>query len=1162
MNSLNIMSSKKTKQSNKTLAYNHAKELAYIIGGMERVKELRKKWKGSNTQYWINKGLELETELNTPEKPTKKIKKKIKKKHIKEIVDEIKNVDIGDIVEDIILDEEGVLNIGEEDEGLDEETIINLNIESDDEEPDEPQEPVGDDIGGDIKELDNPFEVHGGNRLSVKRHGGAVENIWKVSSDIIKNIRDLGMMGDSLKISVNVVRADIEEYPNEKIHKIRNTKFFRVIKIPANLFVYNRGKNANTDVRMRTYKFVNKQLAFIAYDFLEKQIKKYLKITSFEYKPLKGYADGIDIELDFGLARAIRIPSKSQPEQKFKLGLYNCVIQAIKKQSSIKNHIFTSLNKKFLKSGVSYKDFDYISTKTLKNFRVRDIMGNIKFELIKYEKRKIIELTNNASNHVSTYKRTLFDCMNKKDKIETTQEDINDMYCDTKNDMYSIAKILINTNEGNIGSVITNDTIYYTKENEEEQSLMTDFYNNFTNNEYIDNTDMDLYNFSANAVHYPSCHMNKYREKVSADYITIDKNKAYGSFNHNKLYNKFKFPSGLCGIYKNNKQSTTDIIEINGISRIANVNFSLCDDNMKKYFNNINLIENDKNYTHPFLYDMYHTYQVRFDITFSAISVIKKDFKYTKEQMEKKFYKICYGTSMADKDFTTFKMHGTQDTLNLIVNDLNKTDVYQAHYMKEEYIPLEPNKLSKKEIDEGYIICDDIDSDDEDDDFDYEEASRDQRRGDDCERNEINIVKKKDYKRNLSYFSAYVASYSLIEIIDKISKIPYDEVIKIKCDGITTLRKHKDLFEISTADSGWKLEENRVMIKDPDTEFIMSKYCDVDYDNIDYYLSNEKLQQTQFNLTSGEAGTGKSTSQYVPFDTDQRHKNALYLYPTKDLAQDFAEKYKIDHITYQKFIVNGFEMNKDFFFISKFKNLIIDECTFPNQEDMEKIKQRAIKYNFVIHFIGDLDEKRIYQLQAVDGVSINMDFMKKTFTGLYHRHLTKVHRNGGVLLSRLNKIRKENLSNDKIIELFKDRIISPKNIKYKVGLENIFLAPLNRDVAKYNSILYNSCKNDDYIIQKDPKTNHKRNEINNKRRLKRKKDFEYTDQIIKYHKNLDNDDYKQINNHLGFAITSHLSQGKTYKGQLYIRIKNLYTENLLYVMLSRATDINNIHIIL
>ena len=165
-------------------------------------------------------------------------------------------------------------------------------------------------------------------------------------------------------------------------------------------------------------------------------------------------------------------------------------------------------------------------------------------------------------------------------------------------------------------------------------------------------------------------------------------------------------------------------------------------------------------------------------------------------------------------------------------------------------------------------------------------------------------------------------------------------------------------------------------------------------------------------------------------------------------------------------------------------------------------------------------------------------------------------------MKRLNIIRKENLSNEKIIELFKDRIIKTKNIKYKVNLENIFLAPTNKDVARYNSMLYNSCKEEDFIIQKDPATNDKKNEINNKRRKKLKKDYKYKHKLINYNSNLHNDDFKQINNHLGFAITSHLSQGKTYKGKLFIRVNNLYTDNLLYVMLSRATDINNIHIIL
>jgi hypothetical protein len=504
---------------------------------------------------------------------------------------------------------------------------------------------------------------------------------------------------------------------------------------------------------------------------------------------------------------------------------------------------------------------------------------------------------------------------------------------------------------------------------------------------------------------------------------------------------------------------------------------------------------------------------------------------------------------MADKSYSSYNIHASPETLNLIADDLNKTDEYHAQYATYEHIPLKKHNDNEEEYEEGAIIYNGSDSDsDSDDEWEDQETEFDREERLNAVKivdNEIRVIKRKDYRRNLSYISSYVSSYAIIEVLDKY------------------------LFKIDKYDtSAWKLEENKSLTGYEPTTFLISKNKDVDYDGVDYKLSDEKLKQKQFNLTIGKAGAGKSSSQYKAFDTDQRLQNALYLYPTKDLAQDFAEKYNIEHITYQKFIVNGFEENKQFHYISSFKNLVIDECTFINDYDMEKIKKRAKKFNFVVHFIGDMDEERIYQLKAISETiknskgdiirkteSITMDFMKQTFPNLYLRKLTKVYRNGGELLQRLNKIRDENLNDEQIIELFKDRVIDKSEIDYETDLQNIILSPKNDDVANYNRILYRIADDDEFIIQKDPKTNQAKNEINNKRRLIKKKDYQY-------HNKLKDADDKRINKHLGYAITAHLSQGKTYTGKMYVCVKGLYTENLLYVMLSRATDINNIHIIL
>ena len=47
----------------------------------------------------------------------------------------------------------------------------------------------------------------------------------------------------------------------------------------------------------------------------------------------------------------------------------------------------------------------------------------------------------------------------------------------------------------------------------------------------------------------------------------------------------------------------------------------------------------------------------------------------------------------------------------------------------------------------------------------------------------------------------------------------------------------------------------------------------------------------------------------------------------------------------------------------------------------------------------------------------------------------------------------------------------------------------------------------------------------------------------------------------GYSISAHNCQGLTITTNIFISLNNLFTENLLYVMLSRANNIKQIYII-
>ena len=798
--------------------------------------------------------------------------------------------------------------------------------------------------------------------------------------------------------------------------------------------------------------------------------------------------------------------------QLFMIGEKNCVIKCIREQLNDNyekeySKVLDYLDDKY-KNGVRYDDLEYIAKKLKLNIVVEDINKTIKYQTKERKKRKVIHLVNSEYNHVETFKHSLFSALYKKEQEIKDYDYIEGMYEDKNHEYYKTSKYIKKEGE----CVVLNDKIIMTEEYKRNNDQIRDFFNkSFTPNEYISSQNIDKFNFIKSSIHHAGIYLNNGNILNLDEIVALDKNKAYASTHLNFYYDKFKYPSGMEGIYKNNdKISSKYIIEKNGISSVYNINVDGCTDIIKSYQRKIKFIKEGSKYPNHYLHYLYNELNVKFDIDYCCLSHRKRDLIFTEEEIKSGIYKKLYGVFQMGLKPSIYNIHASQDTIKVMIDDI------------------------KKDPDFGLYPCE------------YDNTD-----GKNSEKNiKLVISKKKEWCQNLSYISSYMVGYTLIETLDKLKNIPIHYVKRLSCDCITTSKKYTNLFKIDKDDiSAWKYEE--VKYDDFNSENFLSE-CNykINYDNC-YGLTMNKLRYEKYNLITGAAGTGKSSRNYEKFDKDERLDDTLFLYPSLDLCQDFKQKYpNIKAITYQKFIVNGFEENKDFRKIARCKNIMVDECTFISKEDFDKIIERANKFRFNLFFIGDLDEKRAYQLKPPEGEFTTLQDYKNI--GVYHLKLTKVHRNGGELLDRLNKIRKENLDNKQCIDLFKDRFIKRKDIISKYGdvsLDKIVLAPTNKWVASFNNYLY---KNNDIVIQKDPKTNYCKKEINNKRRIKTKETFEYDNMLT---------DVKSINNHLGYSITAHLSQGKTYKDKVFIVPEGLYTENLLYVMLSRATSLDKIFIL-
>ena len=215
-----------------------------------------------------------------------------------------------------------------------------------------------------------------------------------------------------------------------------------------------------------------------------------------------------------------------------------------------------------------------------------------------------------------------------------------------------------------------------------------------------------------------------------------------------------------------------------------------------------------------------------------------------------------------------------------------------------------------------------------------------------------------------------------------------------------------------------------------------------------------------------------------------------------------------------------------------------------NNEEINKIIKICNKYNFNLFMIGDynINNKKSYQLKPATKKEF-FNGLKLDVNNCFQLHLIKNHRQGteinfcNLLKSfrgKSNEEIKNNILNNNDIKKqnYKDAIVS-YNIKDKM-LSSVhkFIDLINNDInlegdkinIMYLTTTNKGAKNETAIINK-------------------------TEYDPKKHK-------------LGYAQTAHTAEGLTFLNKIYINLNNLFTDNILYVMLSRAKSISQIILII
>jgi len=412
--------------------------------------------------------------------------------------------------------------------------------------------------------------------------------------------------------------------------------------------------------------------------------------------------------------------------------------------------------------------------------------------------------------------------------------------------------------------------------------------------------------------------------------------------------------------------------------------------------------------------------------------------------------------------------------------------------------------------------------------------------------NTITIKTKKQNISNRGHISGVLLSYSLINIIDVLKDVKLNNLLQITADAITTL--YPITATISTKAGEWKHQDKNIINIQEYNHYINIK--NINYTNYKelLILTEEKQKYKKYNFISGEAGTGKTTQYIKPFKTDERLYNSLFLVPSNCLLNELSKDNKINIDTYQGFIMSFYQnedkhrANKKQFI--KYSNIILDETTMINSEEMKQIFNIVNDNNFNIFIIGDYDlkNKKAYQLRPVKGDEwFKKELDKEIIRDSYFKHLTINHRQNGDkdfynLLQNIRGKTNEQIKNiimtDSTIKKIKyDILIKEYDINDKIlSSVNNFIDKINKDIKP---------KEDVKILYTTTTTKHAKNQT----------------AIIKA------SDYDPKKHKLGYAQTAHTAQGLTFNNNIFININNLFTDNILYVMLSRAKRKEQIYII-
>ena len=850
-----------------------------------------------------------------------------------------------------------------------------------------------------------------------------------------------------------------------------------------------------------------------------------------------------------GVFRVVEDIQEQEFPHRLRDGTFNCVLDCIRTQKTkitpLDNKKLTELNTKYFSVGVSFENLIDIAKKMLINIDVMTKLNTLTYTTDKYLKdanRQTIKIQVENLNHATNFKELI----TKKDKTIVYVNEVNESYNNNESNLLMFKK----NKDDTIKYYWDNQNIYKnleTKEydlekyyiNSKIERMNHDFekLNNLGANKLYKDSNIELFNFINNSVHHVDEFYYKNNIKITkkrslldkglefdedeildfadynvnmGNYTAYDRNKHFVSYDKNEYYLKHGVPAtGKFNFYK--VSGTIDInvlLNKSGFVQITNIQIDNRAIAELKYFIN--------GYVYPIcMIDWMINNNIKFEIIAVAFNNWKQELIFTDEmKATKEFYTKFIGVMSIQNDTTSYNMKCSSI---------------------EEYKDL---KFRCPEYIKSY----------------------------DSSTQSTVIVENNNNFSNKSHISSYILSYAMIEILNKLVQIEYDDLIGVKVDCIIV--KHpSSLFKLSKEYGDYKIEIKGTKNIYYDYTFNNEKSNDYLINDI---LTEHKLNYKKINLISGMAGSGKTTRFYKKFDNINETIKCVFAFPNNNLCSKFVnEESTIYASTYHKMFNIGCEDKE--FKASKYINVILDEATMISEDDMNKIIDYATKHNINLFIVGDynITNKKMYQMKPVNGES----FLNIEFNDYYSINLTQNYRQGLDIDFTNFLIKVRGQTNTKILS---DALCS-ESVSQTLCSESVSQTLCSKMFKTINyDEMINNYDNNDVILTpyKEGGAFFARTDIINDKILKRKgqeivnckmnRERKYDNKLYVNAENImvSKSTYLENKNifNLSFAQTSHLVQGLEFgvDSKIYVLNTRFFTDNQLYVILSRAKISNQI----